>query len=95
MSYLKATLTRRQFLGSCLAGAGAGAFAWYGFSQPAQAVHQVRWYSFGTLLEVSIVDNDRHKVETALQLLAGEFGQRNRDWHPWKAGRIQDINATI
>lgn len=94
MSINKAT-SRRSFLLSCLAGAGAGAFAWISPAQSKQPLHNIRWYSFGTLVDVTIADADTDRVNAALKALALEFNLRNTQWHPWKPGSMLDINQAL
>ncbi len=95
MSVLNKGISRRSFLMSCLAGAGAGSFAWISPAESKQALHSIRWYSFGTLVDVTIADSDAQRVNQALKSLALEFNLRNTQWHPWKPGTMQDINQAL
>lgn len=95
MSVLDRGISRRSFLLSCLAGAGAGAFAWISPADSKQSMHNVRWYSFGTLVDVTIVDSDVQRVNHALKSLSLEFNRRNSEWHPWKPGSMLDINQAL
>jgi FAD:protein FMN transferase len=95
MSVLDKGISRRSFLLSCLAGAGAGSFAWISPAESKQPLHSIRWYSFGTLVDVTIVDSDAERVNGALKSLAVEFNRRNIEWHPWKPGTMLDINKAL
>ncbi len=95
MSVLNKGISRRSFLLSCLAGAGAGSFAWISPAQSKQSLHNVRWYSFGTLVDVTIVDADAERANNALKSLAMEFNRCNNEWHPWKPGTMLDINQAL
>ncbi len=95
MSVLDKGISRRSFLLSCLAGAGAGSFAWISPAESKQSLHSIRWYSFGTLVDVTIVDSDAERVNGALKSLAVEFNLRNIEWHPWKPGTMLDINKAL
>ncbi|MGD2118573.1 MAG: FAD:protein FMN transferase [Chromatiales bacterium] len=85
-------VSRRSFLAGCL---GAGAFTLLARHHVNTPVHRERWYQFGTLVDVSIAEDDEQRVNTALTQLASEFRQRNHDWHPWKAGLMGDINQAF
>ncbi len=95
MSVVNKGISRRSFLLSCLAGAGAGSFAWISPAESKQSLHNVRWYSFGTLVDVTIVDSDAERVNSALKSLSLEFNRRNNEWHPWKPGTMLDINQAL
>lgn len=86
------TINRRHFLAACI---GAGAFALAGWHHHRRVLHRESWYQFGTMIDVTILDHDAHKVNSALKELAMEFEVMNRNWHPWKPGQIGDINYAI
>ena len=95
MSVLDKGISRRSFLLSCVAGAAAGSFAWISPAQSKSSLHNIRWYSFGTLVDVTVVDADANRLNAALKALALEFNRRNIEWHPWKAGAMQNINRAL
>lgn len=95
MSVLDKGISRRAFLLSCLAGAGAGSFAWINPAQSRSRLHQAEWYNFGTIVDVTLIEADAERANQALTSLAMEFTRRNKEWHPWQPGTMHDINQAI
>lgn len=84
-------LSRRGFLNAC---AAAGAFALTGCNAGPE-LHRERWYMFGTLLDVDVIDADKVKVQRALSSLSTDFQSMHRDWHAWKPGRLSQLNTAM
>lgn len=88
-------VTRRGFLNSC---AASGALLLSGCelgtgSEP--PVHRARWYLFGTLVDVDIVDSDPDRADRLLAALSADLQRLHHDWHAWKPGRLSDLNQAI
>lgn len=58
-------------------------------------VHQQQLFVFGTLVDINIWHNDNQKVSAAVNEISDTFNHMHTQWHAWKPGRLQHINAQL
>ncbi len=85
-------LNRRAFLGGTLT---AGALLFLGRQASAADIYRARWYLFGTLVDVEIVENDRAKAQRVLADLTTLLRGAHTQWHAWKPGELNDLNQAL
>jgi thiamine biosynthesis lipoprotein len=64
-----------------------------GCARPAEQKYQI--FIFGTILDIAIYGADRVKADAAVAELSERFQQLHRDWHPWKPGKLTELNAAF
>ncbi len=86
------TLTRRAFIAT---GVTLGVAAALGQMPKPARTHRDRWYQFGTLVDLTLENQDpAHAAEVSARLSAA-LQRMNDDWHPWKPGMMGDINRAL
>ncbi|GAA0309297.1 FAD:protein FMN transferase [Rhodovulum strictum] len=58
-------------------------------------VHRETLYVFGTLVEIEIRGEQRDTALTATAAVGQVLQQLHRDWHAWRPGALNDLNAAI
>lgn len=72
----------------------------YGASTAVHATQQTgdtrdTFYLFGTLVEVEIPDVSAVKARDAMSAVAQLLEELHHDWHAWRPGALEDLNAAI
>lgn len=57
--------------------------------------HSERIHAFGTIIEVTLVDQKRQEAIASIQQIRELFEQLHKDWHAWNKGPLQDINQAL
>lgn len=52
-------------------------------------------YVFGTVAEITILDDDARRATQALRLAMRKFDRMHRDLHAWRPGRLSELNAAL
>lgn len=55
-------------------------------------LYQQQLFTFGTLIDISIVSDDPQQVRRAIDRVSAEFDRLHTDWHPWKNGALGQAN---
>lgn len=58
-------------------------------------LHQDTFYSFGTIIEVSIISNDSQTAEQAMQLIQTELNRMHTAWHAWEDSELTRLNQQL
>ncbi|MCU7960467.1 MAG: FAD:protein FMN transferase [gamma proteobacterium symbiont of Bathyaustriella thionipta] len=85
-------LSRRAFLTT---GITLGAAIAVGLLPKSTRLQRSQWYQFGTLVDVSLSEDDSGHAKDVLSRLAAALQRMNNDWHPWKPGMMGDINQAL
>lgn len=62
---------------------------------PGPEVHQHAFFAFGTLVELSLVDQDATRAAQAAQEVEQAFHDYHRLWHAWHPGPLADLNRAL
>jgi len=57
-----------------------------------QELHQRQLFTFGTLVDISILSNDPQQARQAIDELSTEFDRLHALWHPWNDGALAQAN---
>ncbi len=60
--------------------------------QSQEKIHHQQLFSFGTLIDISILTNNPKKAQQAIDRISKEFDQLHTQWHPWKDGELGQLN---
>lgn len=60
--------------------------------QHSEKLYQQQLFSFGTLIDVSIMTNDPDQAKQAIDIISRRFDQLHTQWHPWQAGDLGQAN---
>ncbi len=55
-------------------------------------MYQQQLFSFGTLIDINILSNDKHHAKQAIADISREFEQLHTRWHPWNYGALALLN---
>ncbi len=62
--------------------------------QPEQ-IYTDRFYSFGTIVEVSLISNDANTAEQAMRLIQSELRRMHNQWHAWQESELTKLNHNL
>lgn len=85
-------MSRRRFLTAAAAGS---ALVVLGTQQATSPPRRARWFLFGTLVDVELIEPAGHDATPVLALLAERLQRLHVDWHAWKPGRLGDLNRAL
>jgi len=54
-----------------------------------------QFYSFGTIVEASLISNDAKKAEQAMQLIQSELQRMHNQWHAWQESDLTTLNQHL
>lgn len=57
--------------------------------------HQHSILSFGTVIDVTLIDVDQHKAQQLFSTLDEDFAYWHRVWNPWQKGPLARVNGLI
>jgi len=60
--------------------------------QSEQELYQQQLFSFGTLIDISIMTDNSAQAKKAIAEISSEFDKLHRQWHPWLQGELGTIN---
>lgn len=55
-------------------------------------LYQQQLFSFGTLIDISILSDEPEQAKQAINIISTEFDQLHAHWHPWQNGALGQIN---
>lgn len=57
--------------------------------------HKKQLFTFGTLVDISILDNNSQRANQAIDSISSEFDRLHTLWHPWNDGALGKINQKV
>ena len=60
-----------------------------------QKLYQQQLFSFGTLIDISILSNNEPLALKAFDTLSADFDLWHHDWHPWNPGPLSRTNQLL
>jgi len=63
--------------------------------QSKQVLYQQQLFSFGTLIDISIMTDDSLSAQKAIAEISSEFDKLHRQWHPWQQGELGQLNKIL
>ncbi len=60
-----------------------------------QELYQQQLFTFGTLIDISLVTDNPKQARQAIDIISAEFDQLHTDWHPWKNGALGQANRNF
>ncbi len=57
--------------------------------------HKYTLFVFGTLVNITLYGPDKATGDRVIALISENFRQQHRDWHPWRKGKLFEINRAI
>lgn len=64
-------------------------------SGSAEKLYQQQLFSFGTLIDISILSNNEQQARQAIDALSRDFDLLHHAWHPWNPGPLSRINRLL
>lgn len=61
-------------------------------SKPAKELYQQQLFTFGTLVDISVLSNKPQQARKAINNISAEFDQLHKRWHPWNNGALGQLN---
>jgi thiamine biosynthesis lipoprotein len=61
----------------------------------AEKLYQQQLFSFGTLIDISILSYDEQQARQAIDALSTDFDLLHHSWHPWNPGPLSRINRLL
>ena len=58
-------------------------------------LHQQQLFTFGTLVDISLVTDDPEQAQLAIDMVSAEFDRLHTDWHPWQDGALGQVNKQL
>ncbi|MCK4834417.1 MAG: FAD:protein FMN transferase [Gammaproteobacteria bacterium] len=52
-------------------------------------------FTFGTLVDITLIDTDKKKADAAFELLQKDFDDYHQHWSPWTDGDLSKINEQL
>lgn len=63
--------------------------------QATQKMHQKQLFSFGTLIDISIVTDDALLAQQTIDHISQTFDVLHKQWHPWQDGDLGQVNQSF
>lgn len=63
--------------------------------QTSQPLHQQQLFTFGTLIDITLVSNNPQQAQQAIDELSTEFDRLHELWHPWEGGALARANQQL
>ena len=57
--------------------------------------HHRQLFTFGTLVDITIIDNNPEKAAQLIDEISLEFERFHSQWHPWKNGDLGKLNQAL
>lgn len=57
-----------------------------------KGLYQQQLFTFGTLIDISIVSDNSEQAKRAIDTISSEFDHLHAQWHPWKNGALGQLN---
>lgn len=64
-------------------------------SEPGKEVYQQQLFTFGTLVDITILSDDSEQAKKAINAVSSEFDRLHSLWHPWNNGVLGQINKKL
>lgn len=61
----------------------------------AEQIYTDRFYSFGTIVEASLISNEAKKAEQAMRLIQSELQRMHNQWHAWQESDLTSLNQNL
>ena len=61
----------------------------------AEQIYTDRLYSFGTIVEASLISNEAKKAEQAMRLIQSELQRMHNQWHAWQESDLTSLNQNL
>lgn len=61
-------------------------------STPAKELYQQQLFTFGTLVDISILSDKPQLARQAVNDISSQFEQLHKQWHPWQNGALGQLN---
>ncbi len=60
-----------------------------------EQIIQQQLFTFGTLVDISIISDNRKQAEDVIQLISHKFETLHKQWHPWQSGELSQVNKAL
>ncbi len=60
-----------------------------------EQIIQQQLFTFGTLVDISIIADDKKQAEETIQLISHKFEALHEQWHPWLNGELGQANKSF
>lgn len=64
-------------------------------SKPTNEMYQQQLFTFGTLIDISILSDNSELAKQAIDDISTEFDRLHTQWHPWKNGALGRLNQAF
>ena len=64
-------------------------------SEPEKDLYQQQLFTFGTLVDISIISDNSDQTKQAIDSISSEFDRLHSQWHPWKNGALGQANKNF
>ncbi len=64
-------------------------------SEHNQKVYQQQLFTFGTLVDITILSDNSEQASQAINAISSEFDRLHSLWHPWNNGALGEINKNL
>ena len=58
------------------------------YSNDEQTLYQQQLFSFGTLIDISLISNDAQQTGQLINQISARFEHLHKQWHPWHTGEL-------
>jgi len=65
------------------------------FGKPSQQHYQQQLFTFGTLVDISLLADNPEQAQKTINLIRTKFDQLHLDWHPWGNGSLARVNQQL
>ena len=62
------------------------------FDNNSNKLYQQQLFTFGTLVDISVLSDNPEQAEKAIDLISTEFDRLHTAWHPWENGELGQAN---
>ena len=62
------------------------------FDNNSNKLYQQQLFTFGTLVDISIISDKPEQAQLTIDLISAEFDRLHTDWHPWGNGALAQAN---
>ncbi len=60
-----------------------------------EKIHHQQLFSFGTLIDVSILTDKPQQAQQTIDQISKTFDQLHNEWHPWQEGELGQLNHNL
>ncbi|MCU7836435.1 MAG: FAD:protein FMN transferase [gamma proteobacterium symbiont of Taylorina sp.] len=65
------------------------------FENNSGKLYQQQLFTFGTLVDISLLSDKPEQAQQVIGLISAEFDQLHLDWHPWNDGELGQVNQQL